>query len=778
MFKNFLVNLNGKFALVACIVLCTILGSCTQPQPITTMGQPAQLQIGAAGNHALRITLKPQKYDMESYGHIVFEDKTKTEYAIDITELNGTLTKSINGLAVNVSGNPLTVTVKNNMGDLVQELVFEADGNVSFAIDESPILGLGEGGPRPEKDTNWREDSVEYDRKGRLHKMLPRWQANAYGSRNPVSMLVGTRGWGLWMVTPWGQIDLTNDTKGIYSPFTPEEGYYVQQNQKNQHDNTGKGIPPNYVMGLYDVYVFDAHDPKALMKDISDISGPAVMPPKWAMGYMQSHRTLDTDKEMVDVVNTFREKEIPMDAVIYLGTGFTPVGWNKEQPSFEFNPQVFKRSPQKVIDEVHSKNAKMVLHVVPWDRDKLSTLHGSIPPKADEKVDSSHILTHWKEHVPLMNMGIDAFWPDEGDWFNLFERMERHKMYYQGPLQTKPNVRPWSLHRNGYLGIAQWGGWIWSGDTDSSWKTLEAQIAVGINSSMSLSPFWGSDIGGFYPNEEYTAELYTRWFQFGAFCPSFRSHGRTWWTHLPWGWGLSELGPLETKTPPSTSELNNDSIEPITKAYSELRYQLLPYNYTLAWEARQKGLPMIRSLWLHYPNDNKAMGVGNEYLWGEKMLIAPIFEKGATSREVYLPEGQWYDWWTGKFVEGGKTIQREVDLATMPIYVSAGAIIPMDPIRQYTEEEIDAPTTLKIWTGADGTFELYSDDGKSLDYLEGEYTITRFQWNDVDGILTIEDGKEDKQKTSPKREFMVELMPSGEKKPISYSGDAVEIKFK
>ena len=145
----------------------------------------------------------------------------------------------------------------------------------------------------------------------------------------------------------------------------------------------------------------------------------------------------------------------------------------------------------------------------------------------------------------LVNAGIDAFWPDEGDWFNLFERIKRHQLYYQGQLSTKPNVRPWSLQRNGYPGIAQWGGWVWSGDTESSWKTLEAQIAVGLNYSLSIGPYWGSDIGGFYPNSELTGELYARWYQFAAFCGSFRSHGRTWFTRLPWGWGLGDMGPRE-----------------------------------------------------------------------------------------------------------------------------------------------------------------------------------------------------------------------------------------
>ena len=210
------------------------------------------------------------------------------------------------------------------------------------------------------------------------------------------------------------------------------------------------------------------------------------------------------------------------------------------QPSFEFNPDVFKRRPESVISDMHDRHVKVVLHMVPWDRDKLPTLHGTIPAHAGEQLDASHISNYWKQHEDLIKKGVDAFWPDEGDWFDLFERIKRHQLYYQGHLSTTPDIRPWSLHRNGYPGIAQWGGWVWSGDTDSSWKTLEAQVAVGINHSLSIGPFWGSDIGGFFPNEELTGELYASWFQFASFCAFFRAHGRTWWTRLPWGWGLND----------------------------------------------------------------------------------------------------------------------------------------------------------------------------------------------------------------------------------------------
>ena len=642
--------------------------------------------------------------------------------------------------------NPLTVVVRNAAGRLVQEVIFETDGTLSFALDEHPVLGMGEGGPRPEKDRPWREQPVQFDRRGALDTMEPRWQSDMYGSRNPVAMLLGTGGWGLFVAAPWVQVDLRQRDRGVFIPFKPTGKESAPQTERNQQQALGKGIPPidQMIAGLYDFFIFDAHDPARAIKDFSTITGPAVMPPKWALGYMQSHRTLQDDQQMIGVVDTFRSKRIPLDAVIYLGTGFAPRGWNTRQPSFDFNPDVFTRDPKAVVADMHARHVKVVVHMVPWDRDRLPTLQGTIPPRPGEVVDASHVQSYWQQHVPLVTAGIDAFWPDEGDWFNLFERIKRHQLYYQGHLSTNPNVRPWSLQRNGYPGIAQWGGWVWSGDTESSWKTLEAQIAVGINYSLSIGPYWGSDIGGFYPNNELTGELYARWHQFAAFCGSFRSHGRTWFTRLPWGWGLSDMGPREYSNtnapiPPDDrrnilqSEMNNPAIEPIAKKYSELRYQLMPYTYTLAREARDRGLPLMRAMWLHYPDDVRARGLGNQFMWGRDLLVAPVFTKGASSRDVYLPKGEWYDWWTNARATGGQSVARAVDLATMPIYVRAGAIIPVDPVRQYTSEPVTEPTTLRVYRGADGQFTLYEDDGISQEYLQGKGSWTRIAWNDREG---------------------------------------------
>jgi alpha-glucosidase (family GH31 glycosyl hydrolase) len=774
---------------VLCIATCAATSS--GAQQLTAAGQPAQLDIRVAGDRALRISVRPVATSDTVFATPAIAERTYPAPALALRTLGSAVTRRVGALTVAVSPAPLTVTVTRGTNDIVQRITFRDDGAVTFALDGQPVLGMGEGGPRPQQGQPWRTAPIQFDRSGQLDTMEPRWQSDAYGSRNPSHMLVGTNGWAIYMPTPWSQVDLTRADTGMFVPWQPTEADRAPQNERNQQQATGKGKPPvsKVVPGVYDVFVFDARDPAVLMKDFATITGPAALPPKWALGYMQSHRTIEDETQLIGIIDTFRAKRIPVDAVIYLGTGFTPRGWNTRQPSFDFNPAVFKRDGKAVVADMHARNVKVVVHMVPWDRDRLPTLHGSIPAKPDETLDASHILNYWQQHVGLFDAGIDAFWPDEGDWFNLFERVTRHQMYYQGPLSTRPNTRPWSLHRNGYPGIAQWGGWVWSGDTEASWKSLEGQIAVGINYGLSVGPFWGSDIAGFYANNELTGELYARWFQFGAFSASFRGHGRNWQLRLPWGWGLSDFGPREynnTNAPiPDgdrrnilATELNNPAIEPVVKKYAELRYQLMPYTYTLAWEARATGMPLTRAMWLHYPSDKSARGLGSQYMWGRDMIVAPVFEKGASARDVYLPEGTWYDWWTNASEAGGRTVTRSVDLATMPIYVRAGAIIPFDPVRQYTSEPVTEPTTIKVYRGANGEFTLYDDDGMSQDYLEKRGTWTRMTWNDARRELTMQPGAPAGFTNSPvQRAFVVEMLPEGTKKNVAYGGRMVRVTF-
>jgi alpha-glucosidase/alpha-D-xyloside xylohydrolase len=746
---------------------------------ITRGGRPAELTVTSGGAHCVRVTLKPVGMELPPSPSLL---KLEIEGpAISLRKIEKPVKARVGALDVEITPSPLTVLVKSGTGREIQKLVFdEKTGRVSFNVGKAPVLGLGEGGQQPGKGSG--PLGVQFDRRGKLDVMRPGWGSGTLGSRNPVAVLVGTDGWGLFVASPWVQVDLRDAAEGAFIPtneVTPTAGV-----GRPAPPGGGKGPVPAEAQG-FDLFVFDAREPADMMKDLRDLSGAPAMPPRWALGYMQSHRELRdanvTPEELIlDVVDTFRKKQLPVDSVAYLGTGFTPTGWNRPQPSFEFNPKVFTSDPKEVLKKLHDKKVKVVVHMRDLSAREMPHLVGNIPPGPGETLDQNHILPYWKRHEPLLKAGVDAFWPDEGDRFSIYERMTRVQMYYQGHLLTTPNVRPWTLNRNGVIGMARWGAWLWSGDTQSRWNTLRDQIWVGQNTGLSITPYWGSDTGGFYTTSELTGELYARWFQFSAFNGSFRSHGRIWRLRLPWGWGLSEMGFLEgQKDLPAPREMNNPAIEPVAKKYAELRYQLMPYTYTLAREAYDTGMPLMRALWLHYPDDKRAVGQSQEYLWGRNLLIAPVYEKGAKAREVYLPAGTWYDWWDNSKHNGGTTVTRKVDLATMPIYVRAGSIIPFDPVRQYLAQPVIEPTTLKVYSGADGGFTMYEDDGISQSYLQNKGTWTKLSWDDGAKKLTIAAAPPAgvTNASTAAREFRVELLPAGTVKTVTYNGRQAEVTY-
>ena len=188
---------------------------------------------------------------------------------------------------------------------------------------------------------------------------------------------------------------------------------------------------------------------------------------------------------------------------------------------------------------------------------------------------------------------------------------------------------------------------------------------------------------------------------------------------------------------PDPSELHNQQVEPICRKYLELRYRLLPYLYSAVHECTATGMPIMRALWLHYPDDPVAVARADEYLWGRDLLVAPVVDQGATSRKVYLPPGAWFDFWTGERFEGGREISRNVDLETMPLYVRAGSILPLDPVKQYTQERVDQPLSISIYPGANASFLVYEDDGISFDYRKGEWMGLQLSWNDAKRCLTM-----------------------------------------
>lgn len=648
------------------------------------------------------------------------------------------------------------IDVETRAGERVQSFTLGAEGeDVSFLLPDGPLLGLGEGGAQ--FDRKGAFDPMRNGQGGRSEGPRP-YRLSTHGTRAPVQWLIGTDGWAVFIHQPYGELDLTG-TDGRFSP----------------HEDA---LP-------LDLFVIASRDPHVIMREYARITGLPVLPARWAFGYQQSSRTLAGRDEILGIARRFREERLPCDALIYLGTDFAPSGWNTRNGEFTWHPENFP-DPKAMLDQLHEQHFRVIVHIVVEGRRLTGTVDDPctappLPPgrtEDDEWPRDRQVACYWPAHEPLMDVGVDGWWPDQGDGFDGPSRLNRHRMYWEGTQRHRPNERPFALHRNASPGIQRYGGFIWTGDPRSRWETLANHVGVGINSGLSGFPYWGSDIGGFNPTDEYTAELHVRWFQFGTFCPSFRAHGRHWHLKLPWGWHDSEGGPFESRDwRVDPAELNNPRIQPIIKKYLELRYRLLPYTYTAARETHETGLPMIRALWLHYPDDPAAVGRGDEFLWGRDVLVAPVIERGARSRRVYLPAGDWYDFWTEERVAGGREVERDVDLETMPLYVRAGAVLPVGPVKQYADEQVDEALTLLVCAGASDTSHLYHDDGISFDHRDGALTRLVLDWDDAGRTLTIRPGPGSRMLPTTPRRFDVRLAGGDAARPVTFSGEPVSIQL-
>jgi alpha-glucosidase (family GH31 glycosyl hydrolase) len=573
------------------------------------------------------------------------------------------------------------------------------------------------------------------------------YQLRTHGGRVPIQWLIGAGGWAIFIHQPLGTFDLTG-VQGKFQPSTP-------------------GSP-------LDVFVVASSEPAAIMAEYARITGRPELPPLWSFGYLQSHRTLASRQEIIEEAKTFREKKLPCDAMIYLGTGFTPSGWNTDNGEFGWNKKVFD-DPKAIVDALHAEHFKVVLHVAYPEH--IPQMHGTAKDRCDPNQRAElQPSCYWDMHRPVFSLGVDGWWPDEGDPLDGPSRLVRNRMYWEAPQLDRPNERPFALHRNGYPGMQRYGSFLWSGDVSSLWATLKTHVPVALNTGLSGVPYWGTDIAGFVPTPELTAEFYVRWFQFASFCPLFRAHGRTWKLRLPWGWNTGETGPIETPNViPPASELHNAAVEPICRKYLNLRYQMMPYLYSAVRESTRTGMPVMRALWLHYPNDPAAVARGDEYLWGRDVLVAPVVEKGATERRLYLPRGAWYDFWTGERTEGGREIARKVDLETTPLYVRAGAILPMGPLKQYTEEKVDGPLTVTVYPGADGSFLLYEDDGKSFNYRNGGWMGIQMSWNDARKTLALRLAPGSRMLPPDKRTLEVKM--GNASRTAVFEGRPLEVRF-
>ncbi len=494
--------------------------------------------------------------------------------------------------------------------------------------------------------------------------------------------------------------------------------------------------------GGLDWYFLYGTNLRGVLAETANLLGHAPLPPRWALGFLQSTRHFDDTAELLNLPRSLRERHIPCDAIIFLSTYGDATGWNRGVGHLGFQPDLIPRPPE-LLAELRRQGFQVITHEYP-------VIHEESPLFAEAKVrgylldegyprltPSSRPSTNfqegqryidfsnpsarewwWEQHRRLADIGVGAWWLDGGEGpssksslhggdgltlHNIYDRY-RFQAFAEGEERDYPNRRPFLLCRSGAAGMARFGATCWSGDVNNTFATLEAHVPLGLNTGMSGIPHWGSDIGGFFHPIAESGELFARWFQFGAFSPGFRAHGWVWREHLMWAHG--------------------PEVEAICKRFVELRYQLLPYTYTLAWQAHTSGLPFMRPLVLNYPDDPSVWELGSQYLWGDDLLVAPVTREGATAWPVYLPKGTWYDFWTGQRYEGPLGVTVEAPLDRMPLFVRGGAILPFAPIAQFDGEQPWDEIMLQIYPDVSSRFELYEDDGRTNAYRHGGYATT------------------------------------------------------
>ncbi len=489
-------------------------------------------------------------------------------------------------------------------------------------------------------------------------------------------------------------------------------------------------------------------------------TGKAPMFAKWAFGLFQSQDRYMSQDEILSVKDNYRNNHIPVDVIVqdwYYWDPF-PIG------AHVMNPARYP-DPKKMIDELHKSNIHGMISIWPVfgkgtkDFDTLKKMGGLTSITWDNVV--SHTFdTYYDAHNPkarelywdmardslVKRYGWDAWWvdqcePDNGlllderrkadfwtgkgiDYFNTYS-LEHSTGIYQGWRRDIPNKRGFFLLRQTFAGEQRNAAVIWTSDISCSFDALKSQIPQGINTCVSGIPYWTSDIGGYQYNwtvpdwsKPEFRELFTRWFQFGTFCPIMRIHGKGERAIFSKNW--------------------DEGTRSILLKYDKLRYRLLPYIYSLAAKTTLDNYTMMRSLAFDFRNDKNVYKIPDQYMFGPAFLINPVTGKGETERNVYLPgAGLWYNFWTGEKLNGGKTINAAAPIDEMPLYVRAGSIVPMGPEVEYATQKTNKVIELRIYPGADGRFTFYEDENDNYNYEQGRYSTFTFAWNDKQKELSI-----------------------------------------
>jgi alpha-glucosidase len=458
------------------------------------------------------------------------------------------------------------------------------------------------------------------------------------------------------------------------------------------------------------------------------LTGRPKLPPRWAFGYLQSQWGWQDSAYIVNVETKFRTHKLPVDAFIFDFEWYTTTpdySVHKEGKEgftdFTFNPKLFPH-PAKQIAELKSQGIKFIGIRKPrlGNNLLLDTARANgwlMNPNTDSRDlnFSNPALRKWFEEKtrPLLNAGVDAWWDDEGEsyytcyyWWNTAQ--------FDLLASARPNYRHFTLNRSFGPGDQRFGYCTWSGDIPSTWPSLATVPKDLLNFSLAGMYYGSCDIGGFMGTP--TKEMLVRWFQAGVFLPIMRSHSNIGTTaRFPFLWG--------------------DDGEAAMRKALDLRYQLLPYIYSLGHDAYSTGAPIMRPLLMEFPSDTTVANMTDEWLVGKGLLAAPVLAEGG-KRSIYLPADTWYDYHTGEVIVGPKTITVDKALDEIPVYVRAGTILPVGAVVQYSEQTSGTPLEIRIYPGKNGSFKMIEDDGVSYNYTKGDTRTTAYYWNDKTKILT------------------------------------------
>jgi alpha-D-xyloside xylohydrolase len=475
------------------------------------------------------------------------------------------------------------------------------------------------------------------------------------------------------------------------------------------------------------------------------LTGAAPLLPKYAFGYWQSKERYASQEEIVEVAREFRRRGIPIDIIVQDWMYWGKYGWN----AFKFDEERYP-DPEKMVKDLHDLGVRVAISIWPFfGREteiyrEAAELGHLIPGTGLVNVFSEAARRWFWEKIrdTFFRIGIDGWWLDASEpevgaglvyvtmqhdlkvdggrmykYLNIYPLLEARAVY-EGQRRDS-NKRVLILTRSGFAGIQRYGVVNWSGDITGDWTTLRTQVWAGLNYCLSGLPWWCTDIGGFWsgsPDSEGYRELFVRWFQWGAFCPIFRVHG-TGFPKEPWRFG--------------------PEVERLLVEFIRLRYRLLPYIYSLAWKVHSEGYTMMRHLAMDFPGDDEALEVDDEFMLGPFLLVAPVTTPSTRERDVYLPDGLWYDFWTGRLYGGGRYVSVEAPLERVPVFVRAGAVLPLAPYGLRSASERVDSYELRVYPGADGSFALYDDDGETYEYEKGVYALVPIEWVDAERKLVL-----------------------------------------